>query len=172
VGSAVAQLFPWVVGWAQRDRFGALVARECRYWWRDARRRTNLITIAVVGIFVPVMVNLGGSRLTTDGGDAFGAAGANSSPALVSLSMVFVGVLASVTIANQFGCDGSAYAANVLASVPGRVELRARMAAFALHVVPMLGTVAIVLAVLLGHRVRHPAPLRKQVVPRRLPGSS
>ncbi|MGC1211766.1 MAG: ABC transporter permease [Micromonospora sp.] len=151
VGGAVAQLFPRVVGWARRDRFGALVARECRYWWRDARRRTNLITIAVVGIFVPVMVNLGGSRLATGSGDAFGGAGANTSPGLVSLSMVFVGVLASVTIANQFGFDGSAYAANVLAGVPGRLELRARMTAFALHVVPMLGTVAVVLAVLLGH---------------------
>ncbi|PWU62147.1 ABC transporter permease [Micromonospora globispora] len=151
VGGAVAQLFPGVAGWARRDRFGVLVARECRYWWRDARRRTSLITIAVVGIFVPVMVNLGGSRFASGGGDAFGEAGANSSPTLVSLSMVFVGVLASVTLANQFGFDGSAYAANVLAGVPGRLELRARMTAFSLYVVPMLVAVAVVLAVLLGH---------------------
>ncbi|MGW5669696.1 ABC transporter permease [Micromonospora sp. NPDC003776] len=149
-GGPVAQLFPGAVGWARRDRFGALVARECRYWWRDARRRANLITIAVVGIFVPVMVNLGGSRLAVDGGEAFGEATAHSSPVLVSLSMLFVGVLASVTLANQFGFDGSAYAANVVAGVPGRLELRARMTAFSLYVVPMLGTVAIVLAVLLG----------------------
>ena len=151
LGGAVAQLFPRIVGWARRDRFGVLVARECRYWWRDARRRTNLITIAVVGIFVPVMVNLGGSRFASGGGDAFPEVGANSSPALVSLSMVFIGVLASVTLANQFGFDGSAYAANVLAGVPGRLELRARMTAFSLYVVPMLGAVAVVLAVLLGH---------------------
>ncbi|WP_406039651.1 ABC transporter permease [Micromonospora sp. NBC_00898] len=150
-GGAVAQLFPRAVGWARRDRFGALVARECRYWWRDARRRANLITIAVVGIFVPVMVNLGGSRLATDGGQAFGEATADSSPVLVSLSMLFVGVLASVTLANQFGFDGSAYAANVVAGVPGRLELRARMTAFSLYVVPILGVVAVVLATLLGH---------------------
>ncbi|MFG1658025.1 ABC transporter permease [Micromonospora chersina] len=147
---AVGQLFPRAVGWARRDRFGALVARECRYWWRDARRRANLITVAVVGIFVPVMVNLGGSRFATEGGAAFGQATANSSPVLVSLSMLFVGVLASVTLANQFGFDGSAYAANVVAGVPGRVELRARMVAFSLYVVPILGTVAVVLAVVLG----------------------
>ncbi|MFE9689728.1 ABC transporter permease [Micromonospora sp. NPDC005806] len=149
-GGAVAQLFPGVVGWARRDRFGALVARECRYWWRDARRRANLITIAVVGVFVPVMVNLGGSRLASDGGAAFGEATANSSPVLVSLSMLFVGVLASVTLANQFGFDGSAYAANVVAGVPGRLELRARLTAFSLYVVPLLGTVAIILATVLG----------------------
>jgi ABC-2 type transport system permease protein len=151
VGGAVAQLFPGAVGRLGRNRFGALVARECRYWWRDARRRANLITIAVVGIFVPVMVNLGGSRLATDGGQAFGEATADSSPVLVSLSMLFVGVLASVTVANQFGFDGSAYAANVVAGVPGRLELRARMTAFALYVVPILAVVAVVLAGLLRH---------------------
>ena len=58
-------------------------------------------------------------------------------------------MLAAVTLANQFGFDGSAYAANVVAGVPGRVELRARMTAFSLYVVPMLargrGRVAVVL---------------------------
>ncbi|MFU8851371.1 ABC transporter permease [Micromonospora sp. SL1-18] len=151
VGGAVTQLFPRAVAWARRDRFGALVARECRYWWRDARRRANLITIAVVGIFVPVMVNLGGSQFVEDGGQAFGEAAANSSPALVSLSMIFVGVIASVTVANQFGFDGSAYAANVVAGVPGRLELRARMTAFAIYVVPLLSVVAIIVATVLGH---------------------
>ncbi|MFI7213019.1 ABC transporter permease [Micromonospora maritima] len=149
VGGAVAQLFPRAVGWTRRDRFGALVARECRYWWRDARRRANLITVAVVGIFVPVMVNLGGATLV-EGGAAFGEATADASPVLVSLSMVFVGVLASVTLANQFGFDGSGYAANVVAGVPGRVELRARMVAFSLYVVPILVVVAVVLALVLG----------------------
>ncbi|KKK05065.1 hypothetical protein [Micromonospora sp. HK10] len=150
IGGAVAELFPRAVSWARRDRFGALVARECRYWWRDARRRANLITVAVVGVFVPVMVNLGGPRLIEDGGQAFGQATADASPVLVSLSMLFVGVLASVTLANQFGFDGSAYAANVVAGVPGRVELRARMTAFSLYVVPILIAVAIVLAAALG----------------------
>jgi ABC-2 type transport system permease protein len=149
VGGAVAQLFPRAVGWAGRDRFGALVARDCRYWWRDARRRANLITIAVVGIFVPVMVNLGGASFAVEGGA--GHTGDDASPVLVSLSMLFVGVLASVTLANQFGFDGSAYAANVVAGVPGRLELRARMTAFSIYVLPMLGTVAIVLSVVLRH---------------------
>ncbi|MER7333433.1 MULTISPECIES: ABC transporter permease [unclassified Micromonospora] len=148
-GGAVAQLFPRVVGWVRRDRFGALVAREARYWWRDARRRANLITVAVVGIFVPVMVNLGGSGFTVGEEQGFSVPD-TASPVLVSLSMLFVGLLAAVTLANQFGFDGSAYAANVVAGVPGQVELRARMAAFSLYVLPMLGVVAVVLATLLG----------------------
>jgi ABC-2 type transport system permease protein len=148
-GGAVGQLFPRAVGWARRDRFGALVAREARYWWRDARRRANLITVAVVGIFVPVMVNLGGSGFDVGAEQGFTVPD-TASPVLVSLSMLFVGLLAAVTLANQFGFDGSAYAANVVAGVPGQVELRARMTAFSLYVLPMLGLVAIVLAAVLG----------------------
>ncbi|WP_444949335.1 ABC transporter permease [Micromonospora ureilytica] len=149
-GGAVAQLFPRVATWAGRDRFGALVAREARYWWRDARRRANLITIAVVGIFVPVMINVTGGDFAAMGDEGLTAAASDSSPVVVTISMLFVGVLAAVTLANQFGFDGSAYAANVVAGVPGRVELRARMTAFSLYVLPMLGLVAVVLSVLLG----------------------
>ncbi|MDG4794632.1 ABC transporter permease [Micromonospora sp. WMMD1082] len=148
-GGVVAQLFPRATGWLRRDRFGALVAREARYWWRDARRRANLITIAVVGLFVPVMVNLGGQGFAFDSEQGFTALG-ESSPVVVSLSMLFVGLLAAVTLANQFGFDGSAYAANVVAGVPGRLELHARMAAFSLYVLPMLAFVAVVVALLLG----------------------
>ena len=82
----------------------------------------------MVGIFVPVMVDLGGAGFAV-GEEGFEAAG-DPSPVLLSISMLFVGVLASVTLANQFGFDGSAYAANVVAGVPGRLELRARMTAF------------------------------------------
>ncbi|RGC68746.1 hypothetical protein C5N14_12175 [Micromonospora sp. MW-13] len=148
VGGAVTQLFPRALGWARRDRFGALVARECRYWWRDARRRANLITLAVIGIFVPVMVNFGGTSFSTESGMEFAAP--SSSPVLASLSVLFVGVLASVTLANQFGFDGSAYAANVVAGVPGRLELRARATAFSVYVLPILAVVAVVLVVVLG----------------------
>ncbi|MBQ0977408.1 MULTISPECIES: ABC transporter permease [Micromonospora] len=149
-GGAVAQLFPRVATWAGRDRFGALVAREARYWWRDARRRANLITIAVVGIFVPVMINLGGAGFVAGDGPDSTTSAANSSPVLVTISMLFVGVVAAVTLANQFGFDGSAYAVNVVAGVPGRVELGARMTAFSLYVLPMLAFVAVVLSIVLG----------------------
>ncbi|WP_328533237.1 ABC transporter permease [Micromonospora zamorensis] len=149
-GGAIAQLFPKVAGWARRDRFGALVAREARYWWRDARRRANLITIAVVGIFVPVLINVTGGDFAFEDGAGVTAAASDSSPVVVTISMLLVGVLAAVTLANQFGFDGSAYAANVVAGVPGQVELRARMTAFSLYVLPMLGVVAVVLSFLLS----------------------
>ncbi|MEU5944349.1 ABC transporter permease [Micromonospora sp. NPDC047465] len=148
-GGAVAQLFPRAAGWARRDRFGALVARDVRYWWRDARRRANLITVAVVGLFVPVMVNLGGSGFSVGAEQGFSVPD-TASPVLVTLSMLFVGLLAAVTLANQFGFDGSAYAANVVAGVPGQLELRARMAAFSIYLLPMLAVISVVVAVVLG----------------------
>lgn len=142
-GTAVTQLFPRLLGWLPRGRFGALVAREARYWWRDARRRANLITLAVIGLFVPVMLNLGNASRTAGGG-----APDTSSPVLVTLSMVFVGVLAAATLANQFGFDGNAYSAHVVVGVPGAVELRARMAAFSLYLLPLVLAISGVLALL------------------------
>ena len=123
-GTPVTQL---VFRWLPPTRFGALVARETRYWWRETRRRASLITFTVVGIFLPVMLSLTG-----------GGAGA---------MLLFVGALAAVALANQFGFEGSAYAANVVAGVPGRVELQSRVAGYALYVLPLFFVIAIVVGV-------------------------
>jgi len=140
---AVDQLFPAGLRWARRNRFGALAAREARYWWRDARRRANLITITVVGVFVPVFVNVGDRFLgASDPGDL--------TPTRLAFSMVFVGALASVTLVNQFGFDGSAYAANVVAGVPGRAELAARTVGFSVYIIPTLTVISVALVALLG----------------------
>jgi ABC-2 type transport system permease protein len=146
---AVDQLFPRVLSWVPRNQHGALVARATRYWWREARQRAGLITFAVVGIFMPVMVNLGGAMS--------GEEGFSPSLPIVSLSMLFVGALAAVSIANQFGYDGSAYAANIIAGVPGKVELRARVVAISIYHVPLLLLVAVIVGVVLGEPTWIPA---------------
>jgi ABC-2 type transport system permease protein len=143
-GAPVAQLFAGSLRWLRRDRFGALVAREARYWWRDARRRANLISIAVVGLFVPVFINIG-DRILGAGDNA-----AELSPTRLALSMVFVGALAAVTLINQFGFDGTAYAANIVAGVPGRAELASRTVAFSLYIGPVLVVISTVIALILG----------------------
>lgn len=140
-GTPVARLIPFVARWLPHDRYGALVAREARYWWRDVRRRASLITLAVVGVFMPVVMNVGTRGMMGGEGDF------DASPTMVGFSMLFIGALAAITLANQFGYDGSAYAANVIAGVPGRLELRARVVAFSLYIVPLLVVVAAVLAV-------------------------
>ena len=143
--TAIADLFPAAVRWAPRNRFGALLAREVRYWWRDARRRANLITFAVVALFVSALVNFSNSMFAGPGGGD-----ATVSPTTFALSMVFVGSLGAVTLANQFGFDGTAYAADVTAGVPGRVELGARAAGYAVYVVPMVLVIAVALGLVVG----------------------
>ena len=133
-GAPVDQL---LLAWLPRTRFGALTAREARYWWRESRRRASLITFAVVGVFLPVM-------LTATGGGAGGL-------------LLFVGALAAISLANQFGFEGNAYAANVAAGVPGRVELWSRTAGFSLYVVPLLVVIAVVVGVVSGRPASAPA---------------
>lgn len=141
-GSPIAQLFAGSLRWLHADRFGALVAREARYWWRDARRRANLISIAVVGLFVPVFVNVGDRILGGEPEDA--------SATRLAMSMLFVGAIAAVTLINQFGFDGNAYAANIVAGVPGRAELTARTVAFSLYITPLLVVIATAISLALG----------------------
>jgi ABC-2 type transport system permease protein len=143
-GGAVAQLFPRPLGFLRRDRSGALVAREVRYWWRDARRRANLITFSVIGVFLPLVINL------TSGGLLEAQPGVPRTPATVTGSMLFVGTLAAVTLANQFGFDGTAYAAHIVAGVPGRLELRSRIVAYSIYLVPLMTVIAAAVAVVLG----------------------
>ena len=125
--------------WLPRSRFGALVAREVRYWWRENRRRASLITFSVVGVFLPVMLSISGP---------------GAGPMLI-----FVGALAAVSLANQFGFEGSAYAANIVAGVPGRVEVQSRAAGYSVYVAPLLLVIAIVVGVLSGRPATIPSAL-------------
>ena len=125
--------------WLPRNRFGALVAREVRYWWRENRRRATLITFSVVGVFLPVVL---------------AATGPGPGPMLL-----FVGALAAVSLANQFGFEGSAYAANVAAGVPGRVEVHSRAAGYSVYVVPLLVAIAIVVGIVSGRPATIPSAL-------------
>jgi ABC-2 type transport system permease protein len=150
-GGPVDQLFPRALLWVPRNRYGALVARQARYWWRETRQRAALITFAVVGVFVPAVTTLG-----VHVGDGEQAA-VTASLTMTCLSMLFVGTLAAVSLANQFGYDGSAYAANVIAGVPGKVELRARAVAISAYMVPLLAAIAVAVGLFLGEPAWIPA---------------
>ncbi|BCY15552.1 transporter [Actinoplanes sp. L3-i22] len=118
--------------WWPRTRFGALVARETRYWWRENRRRAGLVALTMAGLFLPVTSVIGPNA------------------EFVSGMAVLVGAFAPVALANQFGYDGSAYATNVAVGIPGRLEIHSRATAHALVTSPLLIVVA-VLAGLLAH---------------------
>jgi ABC-2 type transport system permease protein len=122
-----------------RTRFGALVAREVRYWTRETRRRATLITFAAAGIFLPI-------SLAAAGGPPGGM-------------VLFVGSFAAVGLANQFGYDGSALAANVTAAVPARQEIESRTVAHAIFTLPFLLVVSVVVGVASGDPAGIPADL-------------
>ncbi len=152
VGSPVDQLFPRLLPWLPRSRFGALVSREVHYWWRETRRRASLITFTVVGVFLPVMVGIGSGSMAEAGrtGAPITEAGG---------ALIFVGVLAAVSLANQFGFEGNAYGANIVAGVPGRVELHSRVLGFSVYLVPLLVVIATVVGFVIGAPAGIPALL-------------
>jgi ABC-2 type transport system permease protein len=154
---AVAQLLPRLLPGLPATAFGAMVARDMRYWWRDAKRRANVITIAVIGVLVPVIVTAGGGRVSIDLGE--GAITSAASPATVNLTLLFVGAFAASVLANQFGFDGTSYAANLTAGVPGGRELRARAVGHAILIVPVLTLVGVVAAVMLADPAAAPGTL-------------
>jgi ABC-2 type transport system permease protein len=119
-----------------RTRFGALVAREARYWWRENRRRAALITFSMAGLFLPVSFSI-----------------SSGSPGAMN---IFVGALAAMAVGNQFGYDGSAYAANLVAGVPGRLEVQSRATAHALFVLPVFALIAVLVGALAGEPQRIP----------------
>lgn len=145
---AVAQLYPRLVRRLPATAFGVIVARELRYWWRDAKRRSNVITVAVIGVLVPVILSAAGGR---DG--MFNL----DTPFTMSLTPLLVGAFAASVLANQFGFDGSSYATHLTVGVPGKVELRARAFAYSVVIVPLLIMVGVVLAVVSGDAATAPA---------------
>lgn len=148
----VSQLMPRLLPGLPASPFGVMAAREVRYWWRDAKRRANLITIAVVGVLAPVVVANGGRFFLTDDFQATAV-----SPLAHQLTMLFVASFAATLLANQFGFDGSAFAAHLTTAVRGATELRARTVGHAVLLVPLLLALGVVLALLRGDVTAAPA---------------
>jgi ABC-2 type transport system permease protein len=137
-GGAVRTLLPVVARVGDRGPFAAILARETRFWWRDGRRRAALVSILVASAVLPLALSLGA-----------GSEGINFSGGLSALAFTFAvtmaGTMGGMLLGNQFGYDGSAYAANLLSHVRGSTELRARAAAAALVALP--AQIAVVVAV-------------------------
>ena len=137
-GGAVGALVPRILGALRPGPFTAIVAQELRYWSRDARRRAGLISITVGGAVVPVVLRL----LPAHNG------GRGAAP--LPLAVLFSSLTGAAMLANQFGFDGSAYSAHLLAMVPGRVDLRARVAAISIVMLPVISAIVVVVGLLSG----------------------
>ena len=139
---AVAALIPRALrGVVRPTAFGAILARESRFWWRDARRRASLVSILMASAVLPIALNLASSGAASRG---------RTSELGFSFAVTMAGTMGGMLLANQFGFDGNAYTAHLLAGVPGRVELRARAAAIALVAVPVQVVVVVAVTLLAG----------------------
>lgn len=135
-GSQVTALFPAPLRRLAPKPFGAIVARDTRYWLREPRRRASLASLVISSAVVPLVIVLS---------PAIGAEGsARPSGPPLPFAVMLAGVIIAVVLANQFGMDGTAYAAHLLAGVKGRTDLLARGAALAVFGVPLLTFVTIV----------------------------
>ena len=143
-GTPVTRLFGRL-SWLPATRDGAMAVREARYWWRDTRRRASLLTFSVIGIFLPIVMNLGQTGFTFPDGQSIGGG-----PLPQTLTLIGVGVLGGLGVANQFGFDGSAYAVQLVTGVPGKVEMRSRVLGYSLYIVPMLVVISIAVSVITG----------------------
>ena len=132
----VASLVPALLRRLPLGRTTAIMSRDLRYYWREPRMRSGMASLLITSIFLPVML------LVLPGGRQFGA-----SSVIVA---VFVGSVTGVSMANLFGNDGLAFASQVLIGVPGRIELRARVAALSMVVLPLLLVVNIAAPILGG----------------------
>ncbi|GAA2794904.1 hypothetical protein GCM10010452_23990 [Crossiella cryophila] len=102
---------------------GAVLARLLRMWLRDNRFRFALISSLVLPFAL--------------------AFAWRSAP--VELITAIAGSAAALSLVSTFGYDGPAYATHLLAAVPARVDLRARLAANAMVGVPLVAVTAVAL---------------------------
>jgi ABC-2 type transport system permease protein len=152
---AVAGLIPRVLRRLVRPTaFGAIVARESRFWWRDPRRRASLVSILMASAVLPIVLQLTWRSGLRDTGVPTAA-----SALAFSFAITIAGTMGGMLLANQFAFDGTAYATHLLQKVPGRTELRARALALALVVVPAEVVVVIAVTLLGGSPELVPAGL-------------
>jgi ABC-2 type transport system permease protein len=133
-GGAVRTLLPRLVRAGRPDTFIGILARELRYWSRDPRRRSGLISITIGGAVVPVVLRLAGTH--------------PHQGVPLPVAVGFSSLTGAAILANQFGFDGTAYAVHLLAAVRGRTELRARAGALAIIMVPVLVLITVTVGLL------------------------
>jgi ABC-2 type transport system permease protein len=112
---------------------GAVIGKELTMWWRDAQRRTLLLTSILMGLLLPAFTSIQG-----------GGAGA------LSLAALWIVLFTTMQVGNLYGMDGSAVWQTLLTPGAARADVRGRQWAWALVVGPVVVLAAAVLPALTG----------------------
>jgi ABC-2 type transport system permease protein len=130
VAAARLPLYPTWLPFLPRDRAGATAAKELRYYVRDPRRRAPLIT----ALIIPALFML---QILRDG---------QTRPAGTTLLALVALLPASGLTLNQFGLDGAASWATVVAGNDIDSDFRGKNLATLVVVFPLVLVPAIVIA--------------------------
>jgi ABC-2 type transport system permease protein len=122
-----------------------IAGREMRYWVRDPRRRAALLTMLIVFVVLPLLQR--SFSPTTNG----------SFPTWVLTG--FMGIMVGILLANTFSFDSDAYGLHVLANIPPRTEMTARVLGYALTLLPVFVVANVVLAIATKDAHRIPAAI-------------
>jgi len=112
--------------------YGAILARDLRYIWRDPQRRGGVIAML-------------SACLVVAGTSAFNPGSTGLHTGSLLFTMVYVGMFGGLISMNQFGYDRGAFAGHVLASVPGRTDIHARMTSTTVLMMPVILLTGVVL---------------------------
>jgi ABC-2 type transport system permease protein len=107
---------------------GAVLGKELRMWWRDARRRAMLLTSILIGIFIPVFT-------------AAGRGGATMLP----FAALWIVAFSMLQVSNLYGFDGTSVWQTIVTPGAARADVRGRQWAWGLIVGPIAVLAALVL---------------------------
>jgi ABC-2 type transport system permease protein len=114
--------------------FGAVMGRSLRYWKRDSRYLSSLVVLPVMLVFFVLMGTISSEQRFT-----------------ALFGVVLVAATSGITLANEVGFDGPSGWVNITAGLPGRDNLRGRVAAMALFAVPATIVIAVVVPLIFGY---------------------
>ena len=100
---------------------GAVISKELRMWWRDARRRAMLLTSVLIGLFIPV----------------FSTASRGGSAAMLPFAGLWIVAFSMLQVSNLYGFDGTSVWHTIVTPGAARADVRGRQWAWGLIVGPI-----------------------------------
>lgn len=108
---------------------GAVIGKELRMWWRDARRRAMLLTSVLIGLFIPV----------------FSSAGGRGTVVMLPFAGLWVVGFSMLQVSNLYGFDGTSVWHTIVTPGAARADVRGRQWAWGLIVGPIAVLAGLVL---------------------------
>lgn len=132
-------------GWLDRvipaSPVGAVMLKEIRFWWRDPRRRALLIPGMLMGLAIPVLIEI---------------TNRHSNVSLIPYSALFVVWITSMNGGNLYGYDAAALRHLLVTGTAPEVDVRGRQLAWGSYVAPVAVLAALILPGVTGSWAAYP----------------